>query len=90
MRAVHQRFKVPTPTVFGVQGFPVSAEWRKDFFVPYDFAVLEEVQVNSAALQMDRVHGLGAPSVEVNGLLLRRTGEFPPGYHETLVGGVLN
>jgi hypothetical protein len=48
MWTVYKIGEVSAPTIFGMQGHPISTQRRKDFFVPDYLAVLEEVQVNSA------------------------------------------
>jgi len=58
MRAVYQRFEVSAPAVLGVQAFPVRAQRRNGGFVPDYFAVTEEVEVGSAPLEVNAVHGL--------------------------------
>jgi hypothetical protein len=55
MGAVHQGLKVAAPAIFGVQSFPISTQWRKDALVPYYLPILEEIQVDGAPLQVDRV-----------------------------------
>ena len=71
MRAVHQRPEVPAPAVLWMQRLPISADGRNYFFAPDDLAVLEEVEIDGAPFQVDRVHGLGATRLHMNGLLLR-------------------
>ena len=90
VRAVYQGLEVAAPAVLGVQTFPICTDCSKGSFVPDDFPVQEEVEVSSAALQVDAVHGLRPTRSEVNGLLLRCTGKFPAGNHKTLVSCILH
>ena len=69
VRAVHQALEVAAPAVLRVQAFPVRAKRGNGCFVPDDLPVLEEVEVGSATLQMNGVHGLTAARLEVDGLL---------------------
>ena len=90
MRAVYQALEVSAPAILGVQGLPVRAQRGNSGLVPDDFAITEEVEVSGATLEVDGVHGLRPPRLEIDGLLLRCTGKFPAGNHKTLVSGVLH
>ena len=76
MRAVHQVTEVASPAVLGVQRFPVQPQRFNHCLVPDDFVVFEEVQINSATLQVDAVHSLGPACLEVNGLLVQHLAEL--------------
>ena len=88
VRAVHQVTEVASPAILRVQRFPVQPNWFNDCFAPDDLAVFEEVQINSATLQVDAVHGLGSAGLEVDGLLLWRSGQLTAGHDKPLLSGV--
>jgi len=90
MRAVHQVTEVAAPAVLWVQRFPVQPQRLNDRLAPDDLAVFEEVQINGAAFEVNAVHGLGSAGLEVDGLLLWRSGQFAAGHDKTLLSGVLD
>ena len=90
MRAVNQRLEIPAPAIFWVQSLPISAERRKDDSVPYYLPILEEVQVDGAALEVNRIEGLGAARLDVDGLLFRSSCQLAASDLKTLLRGVLH
>jgi len=58
MRTINKRFEIASPAILGVQRFPISTQRREDALVPYYLPIPEEVQVSSAPLQVDGIHGL--------------------------------
>jgi hypothetical protein len=46
MRGIHKCFKVPTPFVSGVQGFPIDPYGFYEASIPNHFALPEEVEIN--------------------------------------------
>jgi len=73
-----------------MQRFPICAQRSNDALVPNYLSFFEEVQVDSAPLEVDGVHGLGAASLNVQSLLLWCSGQLPASDHKTLLSSVLD
>ena len=58
MGTINKRLEVTTPPVFRVQELPVLTERGNYGLVPDYLTILEEVQVYSATLEVNGIHGL--------------------------------